>query len=77
METPNKSVSVGPVSSAGPIYPCAVSARVGDALVLVGALDGGAVVVMRGEADFAGHAVSDAQVGGLGHSIVGSVLERC
>lgn len=40
-----ESVTVGTVSS-GPIYPCAVCPRVVDALILVRALDGGAVVVV-------------------------------
>ena len=56
-----------------PIYPCAVCARVVNALVWVGALDRGAVVRVATEADFGGHAVGVADFGVFGEAVVGAV----
>ena len=64
-----QSVPVRPIGrSSGSIYPCAIRARMARALILVRALDRGAVVLVRARADFAAHAVGVAEFRVRGHA---------
>ena len=51
LERNKQSVSIGTVSCTT-IYPCSVRARMADALILVGALDGCSIVTVSTEAHF-------------------------